>query len=492
MSRTRTKKRHSSRRASKPSGWHIFSPQTRFWMLAAFIACAFLMGGSARPDTQSLILLRPIAILMGAYALIAITREQWANIKWPAIMLGMLGVVIALQLIPLSPDNWGSLPMRGAIAEIGRVFGIEEIWRPVSLAPERTLNALFSLVVPAAALVLFAVQERYNYRSVLLVLICAAIASAALGIAQLSGPSEGVLYTYRITNNGSAVGLLANRNHQAVFLAVTAYMAVWFALTELKREWPRPIRLALCGAAVLLGVVVVLVIGSRAGLAALAIAGAASIYQAWKAGLFKAKPGRKSLPDIYRKGLMALALLLIAIVIFVIFQSRSLSIDRMFDTIGDSSTTDLRASLAPVLWQMMIDFMPFGSGFGSFEDVYRLYEPFEALTPRYVNQAHNDWAQFIIEGGLAGLALMFAFIFWFVRRLMQSRSAAIHSTQRDRAALAGVVLIVLGMASIVDYPLRTPALAAYAAVLIAIIESSVRSQIGTQKQSNSRPEDKTD
>lgn len=38
--------------------------------------------------------------------------------------------------------------------------------------------------------------------------------------------------------------------------------------------------------------------------------------------------------------------------------------------------------------------------------------------------------------------------------------------------MAGVVLVMLGIASIVDYPLRTPALAVYATLLIAVIESS--------------------
>lgn len=491
MSRSRSSKRRSSR-SEEPRGSRLFAPEVRFWVLAAFVALAFLMGGSARPDTQSLILFRPLAILMAAYAIIAIRSEHLAQIRWPSILLAALAATMVIQLVPLPPDTWSALPFREGINEIGGVFGIQDNWRPISLAPERTINALMSLVVPIAALALFAIQDPRKHRSILLLLICMAIGSAALGIAQLSGPSEGILYTYRITNNGSAVGFLANRNHQAVFLATAAYIAVWFILTELRRERPKPIHLALSGAAILLGVVVVLVIGSRAGLIALAISGIASVRLAMKAGIFKASKSRRGIPDIYRKAIAGMGVLLVIVVLFVIFQSRSLSLDRLFDTIGDGSTTDLRASLAPVLWRMMFDFMPFGSGFGSFEDVYRLFEPFDALTPRYVNQAHNDWAQFVIEGGIAGLSIILLFIFWFLQRMKQARSAAIHSSNRERAALAGLVLIVLGMASIVDYPLRTPALAVYATLLIAIIESSVRSQIRTHKQSNTRPEEETD
>lgn len=469
-------KSRKSRRRSAPRGnllhRFVLSPDVRFWMLALFVTLAFLMGGSARPDTQSLVILRPLAILFGAYAIFAMSRAEWEQIKWPAAMFGLLAMTMVIQLVPLPPAFWTGLPMREPIAELGSIFGVGDIWRPISMAPERTINALAALSVPFAALLLFAIQEREKYRAILLVLICMAIASAAMGIAQLTGSPEGPLYTYRITNSGSAVGLLANRNHQAVFLAATAFMAAWFLLTELKRERPKPMRMALSGAAILLGIVVIMVIGSRAGLVVLALSIAATVRFAIKEGWFKAGKGKRGLPPIYRKMVAGLGLLLFAIVAFVVLQSRSLTLDRLFDSIGDDSVADLRAELTPVLFRMIGDFFPFGSGFGSFEDAYRLFEPFEILTPRYVNQAHNDWAQFLIEGGLAGLAIIGVFAFWIIRRLQGVRSAEIHRSNRQRAVMAGVVLVMLGIASIVDYPLRTPALAVYATLLIAVIESS--------------------
>lgn len=468
MKHSRTSEKHSPGSAERLGRW-LVSKNTRFGALALFVALVFLMGGSSRPDTLSLVFLRPLAVAFGAYALIVMRPAEWQAIKFPVILLGLLALTMVLQLIPLPPEIWTSLPKREPIAQIGAAMGLDQAWRPLSLAPERTINALASLVVPAAALFLFAVQLRENRRPVIMVLICMAIASSVLGIAQLSASPDGPLYTYRITNNGNAVGLLANRNHQAVFLAVMVYVAGWFAVTEMRRDHRTPIRLSLSAAAIIFGIVLVLVIGSRSGLIALLLSGAAACWF-----IMRSDAGQrlKRMGRLYQGLLAGIGFLVAGLVAFVVFQSRSLSLSRLFDSIGDESTADLRSSLFPIMWDMITQLWPFGSGFGAFEDTFRLFEPVEILTPRYVNQAHNDWAQFVIEGGLAGFAIMAAFIAWFVRRTMQARAMPAANAHRERSIMALTVLFVLGLASIVDYPLRTPALAAFAALLIAMIECS--------------------
>ena len=220
----------------------------------------------------------------------------------------------------------------------------------------------------------------------------------------------------------------------------------------------------------------VLAAGSRAGLAALALMSAVSVWYLTRSNLIPRQValGRRS---ISRNAIFALlGVFLLGLVALSIAQGRSLSIDRLADSVGDDGT-NLRADLAPILWKTISDQFPYGSGFGSFEDLYRTVEPVSLLSNRYLNQAHNDWAQFLIEGGLPAILLLTAVLVWLVQRAIQVFRAP-PGRSRDLALLVLTVLIVLGLASIVDYPLRTPAMAVFAITLVATVESWAQRRAG--------------
>ena len=462
-----TKHRRASRGSISSS---LTSGRARFTAFAVLVFAAFLMGGSARPDVQSLVILRPLAILLGGYALIVITLEQLRLIAMPGLLLLGLALVIGLQLIPLPPEVWTQLPGRSMVAEIGAAMGLGDAWRPLSLAPERTINALLALTVPGATLLLLAVQEPERRRRALVLFLWAAIGSALLGALQLLSPDDVALYTYRISTDGAPVGLFANRNHQGVFLACMVLVSTWFIVSTGKRDRTAPLHRALGMAALLLCFVLVLIAGSRAGLAALALMSAVSLWYAARSNLI---PNRVALGrrTISRCAVFAgLGILLLGLVGLSITQGRSLSIDRLVDSMGGEGGTDLRAELAPILWRMVSNQFPYGSGFGSFEDLYKTVEPLTLLSNRYLNQAHNDWAQFLIEGGLPALLLLVLVIAWLVLRATQVLRAEPGSS-RDLALLSLIILVMLGLASVVDYPLRTPAMAVYAMTLVFMVET---------------------
>ena len=85
--------------------------------------------------------------------------------------------------------------------------------------------------------------------------------------------------------------------------------------------------------------------------------------------------------------------------------------------------------------------------------MYHIYEPTALLIPHYVNQAHNDLAQLVIEGGLPATILLLLLMAWIlsaVRALIIRRGTLI------LGIFWMTVVIVLAAASLVDYPLRTP------------------------------------
>ena len=125
---------------------------------------------------------------------------------------------------------------------------------------------------------------------------------------------------------------------------------------------------------------------------------------------------------------------------------------------------------------MAVAFQPFGAGFGSFESVYLGFEPFDLLRSTYLNAAHNDLAQIIIEGGMGAIALLVVFFWWWVRTtfvIWSTRSSSQIALLGRAATLATGFLL---LASLFDYPLRTPLLACFFAVL-AVWMQQARDQL---------------
>jgi O-antigen ligase len=110
--------------------------------------------------------------------------------------------------------------------------------------------------------------------------------------------------------------------------------------------------------------------------------------------------------------------------------------------------------------------MPFGSGLGSFKDVYALYEQPAQVTPVFVIHAHNDYAELILELGLAGIAMIALFLLWWAAAVWRVwRTAEAGPFARAAAIASGAVLIH----SFVDFPLRTAAIAACFAMCLALL-----------------------
>lgn len=414
--------------------------------VALFVVLMFT-GGASAPDEWHQMAARFAAIAALAFCALTLRRSHLTKVREVLLFLLLAVGVIVIQLIPLPPDLWSALPGRGMFAPAFELAGLEPVWRPLSLTPDRTLNSLLALLPPLAAAVCMAVLPSENERWPLMVLIGAALVAVIIGIFQVA---TGRFYFYRVTNVGWAVGLFANRSHQAVLLAATfPLLAAWAATSSPHRQTDQT-RLAFAVAMAALLAAMVLATGSRAGLA-LGLLGMLG-------GFLIFIRGRPSGGGWQGRVRLAIPLLVVILAIAAtLFWSRDLALQRLFaEEFGD-----IREALLPVYFEMVRDFFPFGSGMGSFDPVFRIYEPYQSLGPRYVNHAHNDVVQVVIEAGLLGAALMLLFAGWFATtawRLWRLRGRS----ERDPAVLLGragtVVILVLLGSSLVEYPLRTPLL----------------------------------
>ncbi len=101
----------------------------------------------------------------------------------------------------------------------------------------------------------------------------------------------------------------------------------------------------------------------------------------------------------------------------------------------------------------------FGFGLGTWETAYPAYALFDAGA--VVNHAHNDWAEWATEGGIPFLLIL--------------ASTMVLSFQPALRSICGLGPIAVLMHSFVDFPMQTPAIAAWVFVFLAGVAARDRS-----------------
>ena len=114
-----------------------------------------------------------------------------------------------------------------------------------------------------------------------------------------------------------------------------------------------------------------------------------------------------------------------------------------------------------------MDTFPACTCLGSFPQVYLTYEDDFATVRELVNHAHNDYLEFVMEFGVVGLLLILAFLLWWVRRSLEVWRSSAEGANLGRAA--SIIILVVLLHSLVEYPIRTSAIAVLFAVACALM-----------------------
>ena len=436
--------------------WIVFS------LVAFVIFLAIVLGGGARQGRWSDAAVQIVGLFLIVVLVFRTRRQNWRNIDSFAIVLVAAIVLLPLvQLIRLPPSFWGHLPGREMFALTFSETGIASPWLPVSLAPEATWRSWLSLIPVIAVFFATLALDRKSRRRLSLLVITLGVVSVILGLAQLMQGSASQLRLYPFTNSGDSVGFFANRNHYAAFLTVLIpIVAAWAIGIIHDRRANRQFGLAAC-----LIVLAVLLIGigiarSRAGVVLALLAIGASFL------LIPAKGGRMGRYSVLALGGTALVGLALA---------TELSFFRVLARFESDVLADLRFKIAEITASAVWSYFPVGTGFGTFADIYRIFEPRDALQQSYVNHAHNDWLEILLEGGLPAGILLIAFLVWFAMRSVRvwrqpASSGSVLDQTLVKAATISTALLLLF--SFVDYPLRTTTVSVVLAWLTATLVAS--------------------
>jgi O-antigen ligase len=419
----------------------------------ALILAALLLGGSAQAIWGNALLQLLSVALIGWAGWRGQPEGGTSASRSLLVLLLLVLVLILAQLVPLPPELWTAMRGREFVRMGFGAMNQPLPWLPLSVASYATLSTVTTLLVPVAVLLGMLRLRAYRERWIAAVIVGGALLGVALGAVQtIGGLQPGAwYYPYRFSNDG-AVGFFANRNHMGtLLLAAIPFLAALLATSGVReRVGARSSGLLVlaAGAAVLLGMGLAL----NQSLAAAALAVPVILLSA---ALF-AGTGRKA------RALVAAALVL-ALGAVLLFAATPIP-----DEIAGRNTVSLdsRREIWSLTLSASVANFPFGTGLGTFPEVYRLFEAQSGVSPIYVTHAHNDFLEIALELGLPGLLLLGAFLLWWTHRA----AAVWRSPLSSHCARAAIVASAAILAhSLVDYPLRTAAIVSVFAACLAMI-----------------------
>lgn len=434
-------------------------PSISFALVCGMLVVLWVAGGASRSDALGQIVVRAGAWV--SLILLSLLGERPLLDRARPVLILLLATIALplLQLIPLPPLIWQTLPGRERFADVAPLVGRPLPWRPLAIVPGTAINAMSSLVVPLAMLLITAGlndRERSRLPGLMLILV---IASMLLGLAQFSGMG----FNNPLINEtvGRVSGNFANPNHFALFMAIGCILVPAWALDDARRiNWRIPVALGL----LLLLTLTTLASGSRAGM----LLGSVGLCL----GLYLQQSAIRRLTRGYPR--WALPLLIVTVLgLIVTFAFISFSVDRaqsLNRLLEVESGQDMRVRGFPVVIAMIKEYFPIGAGMGGFDPLFRLHEPFSLLKILYFNHAHNDFIEIVLDAGFAGLVLLLAACGWWALRGIRVWVTERDLPESSEGRLGWAILLLMLGASVVDYPARTPlmmAIIVFAAMLLS-------------------------
>lgn len=446
-----------------------------FYGLVALLTFAPLFRAGNRPLPLLIMELAALALLAWRFWSPLPEGQSLSRLMW--IFLALLFLLPLTQLLAAPFELWGDLPGRSFYADALRQTsdGADLGWRAVSLIPTATEFAWLALLPPLV--VFLAAIHLTNQHLLRLVLVFLGIATveALLGLIQYGDGPNSVLRFGNTLMGDSASGTYVNRNHLAGLLEMALPVGLALLAATVGHGRPFPTR------------------GGRGRRKRtfrqwLARFSVARINQA---ALFGATTTAILLGLIFTRSRAGVGMAMLGILLCTLTFSYRLGGRNVYGLMGTFTAVGVGLAsligLAPVLsrftlqdpladgrWkifdatvQAIGEFFPLGSGPGTFEAVMRRFHPadFPGVT---INHAHNDYLEWLLEFGLIAAVLIVAWLLFYVRQWWRVWKGGEWALFRFAQVGAGIALWLMLLHSLVDFNLRIPANAVFAAFLAAV------------------------
>lgn len=425
--------------------------------LSVFLVLCFILGGTSQDIVAPKTWLYLISLPFIAYSLAILnTGSRLWKMKPILVFFSTYLAMHLIYLVPLPPEVWITFPAREIVTEGFKLLEIDLPWLALSLTPEKTLFSLFDFLPPVAVFLgigTFVTTKELD-RAIGTVIIFGCV-TVFVGIAQSSGVFEH-LYFYSITNYKLPVGFFSNANHQASFLA----MIIPFVVGSLSMKLQRIVvghndqKLIFVFASLALIVLIAGVLFTRS------IAGYLLAFFGFMAmGVIQCLNANIKIRYIT---LVAIIICLLMLLDFLYLGNYLGEITEKLSSAEFSETS--RVIIFSNTIEIAKSFFPFGSGPGSFSDIYKYYEDISKVT---VPHAHNDFLEILAELGLLGGIWLLAFFIWWARITWQFIVKYRERKKIEQCAYISALLVIVH--SLIDYPLRTISIAVLFILCVCII-----------------------
>lgn len=440
-----------------------------FFLTASILLFAPLFRGGNRPiplmflELAALVLLALIVFRPGFRQQLSMTFQ---------VAVGLLLLYPLLFLIPVPADLWRALPGRGFYAQL--LSGIDgSLLAPMpmlSLAGIDTENSWLALLPPVMIFLAVSGMDAEQKKSLINVFLGIALFEALLGLIQYGDGAGSIFYLGMSQTDGSASGTYPNRNHFVGMLEMAlplalAMFSVMLGRTKMqfssKRRKPWSQRLgnlfqgrgnyaviyAAISIAILLGIIFT---RSRTGI------GLAMLGVLLSALLYSRRLGGRNVFGMVGTIAALGAALAIEIGLAPVFSRFTMN----------NPADDLRWPIFDATMKAIGTFFPLGSGPGTFPTVFMRFQT--PNLPVFINHAHNDYLEWLMEGGLLVALLLALFAFLYIRQWFTVWTKREWSSLRFAQAGSGVALLLMALHGLLDFNLHIPANAIFFAFLSAV------------------------
>lgn len=454
----------------------------RLWVYAVcgwFVLMTFF-GGVSTPSNWQLLLQSLSSIILLCFALWRLrtgfpTRAAAFGAGIASLTIGF----VLIQNLPIPFSIWASLPGRQLFVDSFTAIGAKPALLAFSLSPLQTSSAALALIPALAGFFATLTLRIEDYGKLVLAILACALVGLIIGLAQKSlGESSG-LYFYLSGDAKVATGTFGNRNFFAAQLFLSIPFAAAFASSLAQKQRTGSWVIAIFALVyIVLLVAGLAAIGSRAGLILAMVSVLLSVIYVFR--INAAKGMSQARWSVYA--------LLISFV--VIAQLGMVGVMRVLNT---DPMEDYRGDIFGVTLQAAKSYFPAGSGFGTFVPVYQQFETPAVILDRYVNHAHNEWLEQLLEGGAPALLLIAVFLFAYLVNVISVSRLATSVAHHAYYRAAAVVIFLMLCHATVDFALRTPALLSLFAVscgFLVLSHARAASPVYRNQKTEKPPESK--
>lgn len=409
--------------------------------LTCVMISAYLFGGSSTEGLNFRVGINLVCAVCGLLIVSMTPSHVVKRIPW-LVTLSMLLILLVLivQLVPL-PAEWLNKfqPAADTVSRELEFNSMSREYRPLSLTPYNTIITIAETMPVFLTAVACALMSRKHIIYLLGVIVVLTTISIVWGYCQVIVPSAFDTYIWKVSSFGTPRGAYANINHQANSIVITFPLLVLFVLSLRKYlDVPLAVTKSIFYVCSFIFVVGVVGAGSVAGYILAAIIFPASLMY-----FTRSMPSNRAQSMI--SGLLLAGIILVSgLMVFSSPQLQNLAVTSF------QYTPLSRQGIFEHAYGIAIENFVVGTGAGSFSSVYALYEPREFASSRFINHAHNEYLELIIEYGLFVVLIFTGILLSWFQNVLRMGSLTFVSTKLLMLSISGVLLH-----SLIDYPLRS-------------------------------------